>query len=454
MSAENCAVAEPISTVVDAAVPDAALSIDELGSRIVGLAGRVAAATCRWLLLVAEFDARDGCARFGLATTARWVSHYCGLSHRTAVEHVRVAKALAAFPELAREMSAGRLSYSQVRAISRVPADGEHQVVRDLIELAEHGTAAHLETVARGVRTVERNERGAEPTEEYVKHGWTNASMSSTSARLLPERGAFLHRAIEQVARAEGLTHTDALVRMAEIALAAVDDAANPPRQLRGDERAAVVVHIDAASYPVGNPAEEEPRSAERAAGHVADGPGLPKSVIDRLLCSGGIRTAVHGRNGNVRSLGRSHRTVTRRQFHALLMRDKHCTHPGCGSRAGLEAHHVRHWIYGGHTNLDNLVLLCGRHHRGHHEGEFAIEALGHERFRFLRADGRVLADHQDATALAAAAGPLEAEIDIADNAATTRWGGERLQREWAVSVLAQRRANAQRLAAAAPLAG
>jgi hypothetical protein len=83
-----------VLTVADAGMPDAALSLDELGSRIVGVAGRLAAATCRWLLLAAEFDTREGCARFGLASTARWLAHYCGLSRRTVVEHVRVARAL------------------------------------------------------------------------------------------------------------------------------------------------------------------------------------------------------------------------------------------------------------------------------------------------------------------------------------------------------------------------
>src|SRR5882757_5871779 len=93
-----------------AAVAD--VSIDELGSRIVGLAGRLASAMCRWLLLVADFDARDGAAPFGFASTARWLSYSCGLSRRTAVEQVRVARALAEFPVLAESMAAGRLSYS------------------------------------------------------------------------------------------------------------------------------------------------------------------------------------------------------------------------------------------------------------------------------------------------------------------------------------------------------
>src|SRR5690242_11366561 len=91
-------------------LPADGLSVEELGARIVGMAGRIASAMCRWLLLVAAFDARDGCAQYVLPSTARWLSHYCGLSHRTAAEHVRVARALAAYPVLADAMAAGRVS--------------------------------------------------------------------------------------------------------------------------------------------------------------------------------------------------------------------------------------------------------------------------------------------------------------------------------------------------------
>lgn len=137
-------------TAAVALEPEHILTTDELGSRIVDMAGRITAATCRWLLLVAEFDSREGCARYGLWSTARWLSHYCGIAHRTAVEHVRVAKALVAFPQLVQEMSIGRLSYSQVRAISRAARAGEHRLIDDLIEVARFGTAAQLEVMVRG----------------------------------------------------------------------------------------------------------------------------------------------------------------------------------------------------------------------------------------------------------------------------------------------------------------
>src|SRR5882757_2280432 len=87
---------EAVLRPVAVELSDDELTLDQLGSRMVGMAGRLASAMCRWLLLVAEFDSRDGAWQFGLPSTARWLGHYCGLSRRTAIEHVRVARTLAA----------------------------------------------------------------------------------------------------------------------------------------------------------------------------------------------------------------------------------------------------------------------------------------------------------------------------------------------------------------------
>jgi hypothetical protein len=261
--------------------------------------------------------------------------------------------------------------------------------------------------------------------------------------------------AIDAIAKAENLSQADALVRMAEIALVALHDSDNPPRGLRGEEHAAVIIHLDAAALPdQPPPAAEpdanrtEPRSAERGRpfGRLAAGPGLPPRVVERLLCAGRIRTAVHDREGNIRDLGRSHRVVTDRQFRALFMRDAgHCTHPACESRAGLEAHHVQHWLYGGRTDLDNLTLLCRRHHHAHHDGGFSIVRRG-AAFEFLRADGRLLERSVDVARL----GARERSVDsahgaVARDAPASRWGGEKLDRHWAVAVLAGRRTHARR---------
>src|SRR5665213_2329057 len=116
------------------------LSVGELGARIVDGSGRLTAASGRWLLLVADCGARQGYLTFGLASTAQWLSHACEIAHRTAAEHVRVARSLRQYPRLADEMGAGRLSFSQVRAISRLDGPGEDGLVEDLIQAARHAT--------------------------------------------------------------------------------------------------------------------------------------------------------------------------------------------------------------------------------------------------------------------------------------------------------------------------
>src|SRR5665213_3124149 len=138
---------------------------------------------------------------------------------------------------------------------------------------------------------------------------------------------------------------TDALTRLAEIGLASLADTKNPTRELRGDERAAVVIHLDAARVPARSPERDPgdaaiPRSAERDPGapivarphaRVADGPGLPDRVVLRLICDGRIRTVIHDGASNVLDVGRSHRLVTDRQYRALLARQHGCcAHPGC----------------------------------------------------------------------------------------------------------------------------
>ncbi|MGI8881468.1 MAG: hypothetical protein ACR2KJ_13390, partial [Jatrophihabitans sp.] len=222
-------------------------AVDELATQIVALAGRPAAATCRWLLLVAEFDASDGAARSGLASTAAWLSYACGVSRRTGFEHVRVAQALAVFPRLAEEMATGRLSYSQVRAISRVPEAGEWQLVEDLIHVAQYGSAAQLEVLVRGLRTADTAERPiTEPPLEDVRSGWDENGRWRQSARLAEDRGALVDGVLTAISAAEGVSRADALVRMAEIAQVALNDSERPPRALRGDARAAIVVDLDA----------------------------------------------------------------------------------------------------------------------------------------------------------------------------------------------------------------
>src|SRR5882757_5620985 len=125
------------------------LQTSELETELVALAGRVAAAQCRFLLLLAEFDAREGWGGPGIRSCVHWLSWRVGLSQRAGREQVRVARALVGLPLIAEEFGVGRLSYAKVRAVTRIATPDTE---RALVDVALTGTASHVERVVRAAR--------------------------------------------------------------------------------------------------------------------------------------------------------------------------------------------------------------------------------------------------------------------------------------------------------------
>ncbi len=132
--------------------PLAHLSSADLEAQITALAGQLNAATYRWLTLIAEFDRRNGWADGLLKSCAHWLNFKVGLNLGAAREKVRVAHALAGVPKIAAAMARGHLSYSKVRALTRVASAATEET---LLMIALHGTAHHVETVVRYFRQVE-----------------------------------------------------------------------------------------------------------------------------------------------------------------------------------------------------------------------------------------------------------------------------------------------------------
>ena len=117
----------------------------------------------------------------------------------------------------------------------------------------------------------------------------------------------------------------------------------------------------------------------------------LPIESVKRLCCDGDAVVITEDETGEPLSVGRKTRTVSTAIKRALRARDKGCTFPGCHNTRFVDAHHIKHWSAGGETSLDNLMLLCSRHHRLVHEGGFRIERDYQDRWFFKRPDGRAV---------------------------------------------------------------
>jgi hypothetical protein len=347
----------------------------ELEDEIATLSAHIYAGTCRWLELIAELDRRaDWC---GACTTAQWHAWRCALSQRAAREHVRVARALGELPRVREAFSRGELSYAKVRALTRVATPKSEE---DLLELAGSLTAAQLDRAVACYRRVSAAEANNLQATAYFGYRWDEDGALFFQGRLAPEDGALLLRALEagrdalrerenewdeerreRIERGPAGPHepryrpsnADAVVAMAGAALSsAAGEHSNA-------ERYQVVVHLEAESPPA-----------------LEGGPSIATETVERVSCDSSLLRIVE-RDGEALSIGRKTRVVPSAVRRALRARDGGCRFPGCDNRRFVDAHHIHHWARGGETSVDNLVLLCRRHHQLVHEGGYALERLG-----------------------------------------------------------------------------
>jgi hypothetical protein len=334
--------------------PQNELPLEMIERRICEGAADLAAAMCRWLFLVAEYDARRGWAEWGTCSCAHWLSLRCGISLRAAQEHTRVARALTGLPLLSGHFRAGELSYTKVRAVTRV-AEPENEA--DLVEIARHSTGAQLDKVVQGylgvIRVNREQAHGAE-AKQGVSCIWGDDGMLRIEGRLAAEDGAVLMKALEAADPDDPDLSYSARRAMALVALARGET----------DAPAEVVVHVDADTLS-GEQVSDQCR--------LEAGPTIAPELARRLGCDAAVVTIVE-RDGRPLSVGRRTRAITPALRRALASRDQGCRFPGCTNTRYLHAHHIEHWARGGGTEIGNLVQLCSGHHRCVHEGGYRVE--------------------------------------------------------------------------------
>jgi hypothetical protein len=154
----------------------------------------------------------------------------------------------------------------------------------------------------------------------------------------------------------------DALVHLATAYLAG-----RPAGGHHAAERYQVVLHLD-----------RDLLSGEGGmSASLDDGTAVSAEALRRVACDAGLVPAVVDEAGGVLDIGRHTRAVPTAIRRALWLRDRGCRFPGCTNARFLHAHHVRHWLHGGRTSLDNLLLVCSLHHRLIHEGGLTLRFTG-----------------------------------------------------------------------------
>jgi Domain of unknown function (DUF222) len=373
-------------------------SLEALEREITQLASQISAATCRWLCLLAEFDRRDGWARWGARSCSDRVAWRCGIGPAAAREHVRVARRLAELPRIRGAFAQGRLTYSKVRALTRMEGVEREQ---ELLDLARHATAGQLERLVRAYRGVLATEQTAAGARPQRWLSWTHDDDGSLllRARLPAEEAALVISALETARDhlRQPVTDADATAgaepgASEEAADATVGEAradaltfladsftAGQTRERTGGDRYQVVVHVDSATLRTrqrGELCELDPTTP------------IAAETMRRLACDASLVTLLE-HAGQPLSIGRKTRTIPPAIRRALTARDPGCRFPGCGARRFVQAHHIDHWADGGPTTLHNLVHLCHHHHRLLHEGGYTLEHTTDGTLIFRRPDNR-----------------------------------------------------------------
>ena len=383
---------------------------DDLVATVEQLAQLRAVAAAVQAGAVAEADHRDlGRQKLAYGSTGDWLTHLGGLRKGEGRRIVARAHALTGPLEATRDaMAAGTVSPEQadviVKAVDALPSGtvvrsrGEatlldHAGAFDATDLAR--TGRHLvhvvdpDAVDRKLeRQLDREERASHHT-RYLSIVGDGAGGVRVKGRGSAEDGALLKAALlpltapapavdEHVGelvhdpRDAGARMWDALIQTAQHAL----DTDLPPDSHGAPTRLTVTTTLQSLREGLTGPTGPAGPAglAETAV------PELSVATIRRLACDAEIIPAVLGTTSEPLDVGRAKRLVTPAIWAALVLRDRHCVFPGCDRPPLMcHAHHIRHWINGGDTNLDNLALLCGHHHRVIHHSPWEIRLNPHD---------------------------------------------------------------------------
>lgn len=422
-----------------------ARDLARLRDEITLLAGHLNAANYRFLKLIAEFDRREGWVDNATQSCAHWLNWQCGIDLGAAREKVRVARALEDLPKISEAMERGEISYSNVRAITRVACEATEDY---FLQIAHHGTAEHVERMVRHYRNAKAAEELSREAKQQIERTVTYSYDADGSlllrARLPAEAGALVLKALELAMNEipfeqvdESLKETRVVVdpdtgektlaiksvpsarRADALALMAESFLQYGATETTGGEQNQIIVHVSA----------ETLRDSSAGCCEFEDGPSISAESARRLSCDAGVIALIEDENGEPLSVGRKTRTISSPLRRFLKARDNGCRFPGCANTRHVDAHHIKHWSNGGETKPSNLVSLCGFHHRKVHEGGIEVQMLDDGAVRFVKRDGTTIDSRIPTPSGDWIQLPLQHEhsgIHINPRTAVTRWDGVR----------------------------
>jgi uncharacterized protein DUF222/HNH endonuclease len=336
----------------------------------------IAAAQVALLRVIAEVDRRRAWKDSGARDMAHWLSIRYGMSWWKADRWIKAAAALDYLPAITDALETGVLGIDKVVELCRF-ATAETE--GGLIGWASDATCATIRRRADLEVRAALEETSELERDRSLRYWYEDGGRRfGLEARLPSAQGAIVAKALERVVdqipampdQTDGIViearRADALLALCSQRIAADANA----------DRATVVVHASLEAL-------SGRRNAETEHGAV-----MPPEALQRLACDARIQVVAENDASDAIALGRTKREPSASMMRQLRHRDRGCRFPGCGSTAFANAHHIVWWSRGGATDLNNLMLICGFHHRLVHEHGWTVERADDGRLRWFRADG------------------------------------------------------------------
>ncbi len=304
----------------------------------------------------------------GAVSSAAWVREHCRVPHGVARATVDLARTLPSLPATSEAFARGDISRRHAEAIANACTSERRDAIVDfesaLVDAARVASVRELRGIVQHVTDAIDGDGGAATANEHHERRRLHVSptldgMVAIDGLLDPESGEVVLSALDAAMRVD---------------LEPGDVRSKPQR------RADALVQLCAGEHVVANVSvlvdvESLERrggidAAMRARAEAAHVGALSAETLRRLSCDAGISRVITQGCSEPLDVGRATRTISPALRRALVVRDGGCSFPGCDRPPGwCDAHHRVHWADGGETRLDNLVLLCRRHHRAVHEG-------------------------------------------------------------------------------------
>lgn len=321
-----------------------------------------------------EFDRREAWTHDGARHMGQWLAGHLGITISEGLRRTKAAHALEELPLLAEALERGVLSFEKVCQLARYLTP---DIEADEVRWAAKARFDQLKRKADVACRPTLDDVQAEEVSRYLSM-WECDDLGSLgiNGRLPAAEGALFKKAIQQAAAKvpempheefnEERRNADALLALT--AGRADADSTDP-------DRATVVVHVDLDALV----------NADKGA-EIEGGPVIAPEVASQLLCDSQLEVVVHNSDGKAIGIGRASREVPRWLRRQLMHRDGGCTF--CGTKRYLQAHHIVPWEHGGHTDLDNLALVCFFHHKLIHRFGWTVELTDNDEVLWRRPDG------------------------------------------------------------------